>query len=98
MSLVQVPKAKIPPLASIGDLLRLYRLKALKQLSQNFLMDPRTMAKIVRHAGNIRKGEVCEVGPGPGGITRAILEREPTKLILIEKDARFLPMLEVRKV
>ena len=43
----------------------------------------------------IEDGEVCEVGPGPGGITRAILEQNPRRVIVIEKDDRFQPMLEV---
>ena len=39
---------------------------------------------------------MVEIGPGPGNITRRILERNPRELFVIEKDRRFLPMLEVR--
>ncbi len=39
---------------------------------------------------------MCEIGPGPGNITRQILEKGPKELYVIEKDRRFLPMLEVR--
>jgi dimethyladenosine transferase 1 len=80
---------------SIGDLVKLYRLRAIKQLSQNFLMDQNLTNKIVKSAGYINNHYVCEVGPGPGGITRAILNRGPKKVLLIEKDKRFKPTLEL---
>nr|CAD7258807.1 unnamed protein product [Timema shepardi] len=75
--------ARLPPLPTVRDLVRLYRLRALRQLSQNFLMDQRLIEKIVKVAGRIKCGQVCEVGPGPGGITRAILNRGPERLLLL---------------
>lgn len=88
-------RIRLPPLPSIKDVIRLYKLRALRELSQNFLMEPRLIDKIVRAAGNIQNNVVCEVGPGPGGITRSIIQQAPRKVILVEKDPRFLPTLEL---
>ncbi|CAH1155629.1 unnamed protein product [Phaedon cochleariae] len=89
------PHIRLPPLPTIRDLVKLYQIRALRQLSQNFLMDERITDKIVKTAGNIRNGYVCEIGPGPGGITRSIIKKCPQKLIVVEKDNRFLPTLEL---
>ncbi|XP_073843259.1 mitochondrial transcription factor B1 isoform X1 [Musca autumnalis] len=89
---------RLPPLPTVRDLVKLYQLQALKQLSQNFLMDERITDKIVKSAGRIDNRDiVLEVGPGPGAITRSILRRSPQRLILVEKDQRFLPSLELLK-
>lgn len=86
---------RLPPLPTIGDVVRLYKLTAAKKLSQNFIMDMSLNHKIVKYAGNLDGCYVCEVGPGPGGITRAILEKNIKHLYVIEKDKRFLPGLQM---
>ncbi|MBY0280572.1 MAG: 16S rRNA (adenine(1518)-N(6)/adenine(1519)-N(6))-dimethyltransferase RsmA [Alphaproteobacteria bacterium] len=65
-----------------------------KSLGQNFLFDPQIIAKIVRVAGSLKGFDVLEIGPGPGGLTRAILEQMPDKLFAIEKDPNCVTALE----
>lgn len=95
MVVKKLTKIHLPPLFSIKEIIRLYRLRALKDLSQNFLLDLRVTDKIVRAAGYINDCEVCEVGPGPGSITRSIIKKNPSRLIVIEKDRRFQAALDV---
>ncbi len=65
-----------------------------KSLGQNFLFDPQIIAKIARVAGSLKDFHVLEVGPGPGGLTRAILEQNPDKLFAIERDPNCVAALE----
>ncbi len=88
---------RMPPLPTTKDLLRMYQIKAKKSLSQNFIMDPTILTKFARTAGNLQDAYAVEVGPGPGGITRAILEEGVKELHVIEKDPRFLPSLNMIK-
>jgi len=83
----------LPPLPTVGELLKIYQIRAAKQLSQNFLLDQKLCRKLVQCGGPLTDSFVLEVGPGPGSLTRAILQNDPKKLVLIEKDRRFLPIL-----
>ena len=86
---------RLPPLPAVRDLLNLFRLRGVKQLSQNFLIEPRLTSKLVSAAGNIKDGYVCEVGPGAGSLTRVILSKNVKSLVVVEKDRRFQPPLEM---
>lgn len=66
-----------------------------KKLGQNFILDMNITHKIASYAHIDQNDVVIEIGPGPGGLTLAILERKPQQLILIEKDHRCLPGLEI---
>ncbi len=86
-------------LPSLRDTVEKYELLAKKSLGQNFLLDMNITRKIVRSALTARQkadfsGEtVYEVGPGPGGLTRAILEARPNKLTVIEMDSRCIEIM-----
>ena len=80
----------LPPLR---ESLEAHGLLAKKSFGQHFLLDLNITRKIVRLAGPFEGRAVIEVGPGPGGLTRAILESDAGKVVLIEKDPRFLPLL-----
>ncbi|VBB33205.1 unnamed protein product, partial [Acanthocheilonema viteae] len=89
--------SRLPPLPSLKNFLYAYRLRAKKILSQNYLMDMNLTRKIVRQA-EVKQGDcVVEIGPGPGSITRAILETNCRRLDVVEIDHRFIPPLEVLK-
>lgn len=81
-------------LPSVGDALRAHDLLARKSLGQNFLLDLNLTRKIARAAGPLGSATVVEIGPGPGGLTRALLEEGAAKVVAIECDARFLPILQ----
>jgi 16S rRNA (adenine1518-N6/adenine1519-N6)-dimethyltransferase len=80
----------LPPLR---DSLAEHGLLAKKAFGQHFLLDLNITRKIARLAGPLDGQTVIEVGPGPGGLTRALLEAG-ARVIAVEKDARFLPLLE----
>jgi 16S rRNA (adenine1518-N6/adenine1519-N6)-dimethyltransferase len=81
---------KLPPLR---DVLADHGLLAKKSFGQHFLLDLNITRKIARLAGFAPGERVIEVGPGPGGLTRALLEAG-AQVIAIEKDERFRPLLE----
>jgi len=80
----------LPPLR---DVVARYGLDAKKTLGQNFLFDLNLTGKIARAAGPLEGVTVVEIGPGPGGLTRALLAAGAAKVIAIERDARCLPAL-----
>jgi 16S rRNA (adenine1518-N6/adenine1519-N6)-dimethyltransferase len=87
-----MPEAdKLPPLREV---IARHDLAAKKSLGQNFLFDLNLTRKIARAAGASDGGTFYEVGPGPGGLTRALLSEGAHKVIAVERDARCLPALE----
>lgn len=81
----------LPPLREV---IRRHGLAARKSLGQNFLLDLNLTARIARAAGPLDGVVVVEVGPGPGGLTRALLAHGARRVIAIEQDARALPALQ----
>ena len=82
---------KLPPLK---DVISKYKLSAKKSLGQNFLLDLNLTSKIARYAGNLEHSDVLEIGPGPGGLTRSLLNEGARKVVAIEKDTRCIAALE----
>jgi 16S rRNA (adenine1518-N6/adenine1519-N6)-dimethyltransferase len=82
---------KLPPLREV---IAAHGLAPKKSLGQNFLFDLNLTAKIARAAGAQEGGIFYEVGPGPGGLTRALLGEGAGKVIAVERDQRCLPALE----
>ena len=80
----------LPPLR---DVIRAHGLAARKSLGQNFLLDLNLTARIARAAGPLEGVEVLEIGPGPGGLTRALLALGAERVIAIERDERCIAAL-----
>jgi 16S rRNA (adenine1518-N6/adenine1519-N6)-dimethyltransferase len=81
----------LPPLR---DVIARHGLDAKKALGQNFILDLNLTQKVARTAGSLEGATVIEVGPGPGGLTRAILALGAKKVVAIERDPRCLPALQ----
>lgn len=84
----------ISSLPSLGETIRIYQLHARKSLGQHFLLDPLINQQIIALAGNLDGRNVVEVGPGPGGLTRALLESPAQQIIGVEVDQRALLILK----
>ena len=84
------PIDDLPPLREV---IKRHDLRARKSLGQNFLLDLNLTARIARAAGPLEGVTVVEVGPGPGGLTRALLATGARRVVAIERDARAIAAL-----
>ncbi|WP_308909840.1 16S rRNA (adenine(1518)-N(6)/adenine(1519)-N(6))-dimethyltransferase RsmA [Pseudokordiimonas caeni] len=80
----------LPPLREV---INKYELRAKKSFGQNFLLDLNLTGRIARVAGDLSNSVVYEVGPGPGGLTRALLTEGAKRVVAVEMDRRCLPAL-----
>ena len=80
-----------PPLR---DIIREFDLGAKRRFGQHFLLDANLTRKIANAAGDLSKGSVIEIGPGPGGLTRALLDAHAKRVIAVELDPRCVAALE----
>jgi 16S rRNA (adenine1518-N6/adenine1519-N6)-dimethyltransferase len=80
----------LPPL---GEVIRTLEIAARKSLGQNFILDLNLTRRIARAAGSLSGRSVVEVGPGPGGLTRALLLEGARCVVAIERDERCRPAL-----
>jgi 16S rRNA (adenine1518-N6/adenine1519-N6)-dimethyltransferase len=81
----------LPPL---GEVIRSLGLSARKSLGQNFILDLNLTRRIARAAGSLKGTTVVEIGPGPGGLTRALFLEGAERIVAMERDERCRPGLE----
>jgi 16S rRNA (adenine1518-N6/adenine1519-N6)-dimethyltransferase len=84
------PTAALPPLREV---IGRYHLNARHSLGQHFLLDLNLTAKIARVAGDLKGVSVIEIGPGPGGLTRALLDTDAARVVAVERDERCVEAL-----
>lgn len=83
-----------PPLPPLGDVIRRHGLSARRSLGQHFLLDLNLTGRIARAAGPLDRGTVIEIGPGPGGLTRALLAEGAERVVAVELDPRCIEALQ----
>ncbi|MEA3061077.1 MAG: rRNA (adenine1518-N6/adenine1519-N6)-dimethyltransferase [Sphingomonadales bacterium] len=86
------PRGRVRPLPPLREVIARHGLSAAKALGQNFLLDEQLLDRIARVPGPLEGQSVYEVGPGPGGLTRALL-RAGAEVVAVERDRRCLPAL-----
>lgn len=86
--------AQIDDLPPLREVIRRHGLVAKKSLGQNFLLDLNLTARIARAAEPLENITVLEIGPGPGGLTRALLSLGARRVVAIERDQRAIGALE----
>jgi 16S rRNA (adenine1518-N6/adenine1519-N6)-dimethyltransferase len=86
--------AQIDDLPPLREIIRRHGLTAKKSLGQNFLLDLNLTARIARAGGSLDGVTVVEIGPGPGGLTRALLASGAKRVIAIERDERAVAALD----
>jgi 16S rRNA (adenine1518-N6/adenine1519-N6)-dimethyltransferase len=82
------------PLPPLGEVVAAHGLAARKSLGQNFLLDLNLTRRIARAAGPFENATVYEVGPGPGGLTRALLMEGAERVLAVERDPRCIGALQ----
>lgn len=86
--------SQIDDLPPLRDVIARHGIAARKSLGQNFLLDLNLTARIARAAGDLAGATVIEVGPGPGGLTRALIAEGAARVVAIERDQRCIAALE----
>ena len=84
----------VDPLPPLREVIAKHGLAARKSLGQNFLLDLNLTRKIARQAGSLNDHDILEIGPGPGGLTRALLIEGARRVVVVEKDNRCLTALQ----
>ena len=85
--------AQIDDLPPLRDVIRRHGLSARKSLGQNFLLDLNLTTRIARAAEPLENVTIVEIGPGPGGLTRALLALGARRVVAVERDERALAAL-----
>ncbi|WP_425450074.1 16S rRNA (adenine(1518)-N(6)/adenine(1519)-N(6))-dimethyltransferase RsmA [Virgifigura deserti] len=88
------PRVTEPALPPLREVIARFGLGARKSLGQHFLLDLNLTGRIARAAGDLSRGTIIEIGPGPGGLTRALLQAGASRVIAIERDERCLAALQ----